>query len=184
MDYIATYPNCFIRYHASDMILSIDSDAAYLVLPGARSRIAGYYHLTRIPTPSSPPFLNAPILVECKTLRHVVSSAAEAETSATFHNAQQAIHIRQILHHLGHKQPPTPLKVDNSTTNGFVHNNINQKRSKSWDMRYHWLRDKETQKEINVYWDKGTNNLADYYTKHHTAPYHRKIRSLYIRDKT
>ena len=50
-------------------------------------------------------------------------------------------------------------------------------------MRFHWLRDKEVQKEIKVFWDKGKNNLADYYTKHHTASYHRKIRPQYIRDK-
>ena len=33
MDYLATYPNAYIRYYASDMILNIDSDAAYLVAP-------------------------------------------------------------------------------------------------------------------------------------------------------
>ena len=43
MDYLATYPNVFIRYHASDMKLHVDTDAAYLVLPEARSQIAGYY---------------------------------------------------------------------------------------------------------------------------------------------
>ena len=83
MDYIATYPNAFIRYHASDMILNVDSDAAYLVLPNARSRIAGFFHLTN----KTNPFRNGPLLVECKTLRHVVTSTAEAETSACYHNA-------------------------------------------------------------------------------------------------
>ena len=43
MDYVATYPNTYVRYRASDMILTIDSDAAYLVAPKARSRIAGYF---------------------------------------------------------------------------------------------------------------------------------------------
>ena len=148
MDYLATYPNAFIRYHASDMILNVDSDAAYLVLPNARSRIAGFFHLTN----KVDPIRNGPLLVECKTLRHVVTSAAEAETSACYHNAQTSIHIRYLLNELGHRQPPTPIKVDNSTTNGFVHNNINQRKSKSWDMRLHWLCDKEVQKQIAVYW--------------------------------
>ena len=31
MDYAATFPNTYVRYYASDMILNIDSDAAYLV---------------------------------------------------------------------------------------------------------------------------------------------------------
>ena len=45
LDYIATYPNVYLRYHASDMILTVDSDAAYLVEPNARSCIAGYFQL-------------------------------------------------------------------------------------------------------------------------------------------
>ena len=45
LDYAATYPNAFIRYYASEMILHVDSDAAYNVMPKARSRIAGYYYL-------------------------------------------------------------------------------------------------------------------------------------------
>ena len=35
-----------LRYHASDVCLHVDSDAAYLVMPGARSRFAGFYHLS------------------------------------------------------------------------------------------------------------------------------------------
>ena len=121
------------------MILHVDSDAAYLVLPQAKSRIAGYFHLTDLTSPPTQPPVNGPVLVECKTIKHVVTSAAEAETSALFHNAKTAIPIQRILIFLGHPQPPTPIKVDNSTANNFVHNNITQKRSKSWDMRFHWL---------------------------------------------
>ena len=45
MDYVYTYPNTFIRYYASDMVLHVDSDAAYLVAPRARSRVAGYFYM-------------------------------------------------------------------------------------------------------------------------------------------
>ena len=185
MDYAATYPNVYVRYHASDMVLTIDSDAAYLVLPNARSRIAGYFQLNDNPQRVSHPDVNGAILIECKALRHVVSSAAEAETAGVFHNAQVAIPIRHILEQIGHPQPPTPIKTDNSTATGFVHNNIHQKKSKSWDMRYHWLRDRQTQKQFNIYWDKGSNNHADYFTKHHPAKYHQEIRRTrqYVRDK-
>ena len=47
-NYLATYPNAKIRYHASDMALYIDSDIAYLLLPKSRSRIVGYYYLSCI----------------------------------------------------------------------------------------------------------------------------------------
>ena len=68
MDYLNTYPEAYIRYYASDMVLHVDSDAAYLVAPKARSRIAGYYHLSSHPNIMKHPRLNGAILVECKTL--------------------------------------------------------------------------------------------------------------------
>ena len=43
LDYAATYPNLVTRCYASGMILRVDSDAAYLVLPNAKSRIAGFF---------------------------------------------------------------------------------------------------------------------------------------------
>ena len=167
------------------MQLVVDSDAAYLVMPKAKSRIAGYFQLNDDPNRVPHPTINGAILVECKTLKHVVSSAAEAETAGVFYNAQKAIPIRYILEQLGHQQPPTPLKTDNSTALGFVRNNIHQKRSKSWDMRYHWLRDRMTRNQFNVYWEKGTNNNADYFTKHHPINYHQHVRRTlkYVCDR-
>ena len=61
-DYLATYPNAVIRYHASDMILHVHSDVAYLVLPHARSRVGGLQTIKRIiPTlhATAPFLLNA-----------------------------------------------------------------------------------------------------------------------------
>ena len=46
LNYMATYPNAKIRFFRSNMILHTDSDAAYLVAPKAKSRIAGYYFLS------------------------------------------------------------------------------------------------------------------------------------------
>ena len=183
LDYVATHPSPFLRYHASNMVLHCDSDAAYLVAPQSKSRVAGFYHLSSFRTKSNPPPLNGGIHVECKTLRHVVSSAAEAEVAGLFHNAHTILPIRRILHALNHPQPPTPVKTDNSTANGFIHKNIHQKRSKSWDMRFYWLRDKILQKTLKFFWDKGANNNADYFTKHHSTKHHRTIRKKYLHDK-
>ena len=111
------------------MILHVDSDAAYLVQDRACSRIAGHYILSSHPPPAPQipnKIPNAPILVECKTLRHVVASAAEAEAGGLFHNAQTILHIRMLLTALGLSQPPTPLKTDNSTANAFVNKSLHQ----------------------------------------------------------
>ena len=89
--------------------------------------------------------------------------------------------MRVMLEEIGHPQPePTPLKTDNSTALGFCNNTIKRRKSKAWDMRYNWLRDQEVQKQIRIYWDKGLRNLADYFTKHFPASYHKDIRSKYI----
>lgn len=181
LDFVSTYPNGKIRFHASDMILHIDTDAAYLVMPNAKSRVAGYYYLSSHPTnpPSKVP-RNGAVLVECSTIKHVVSSAAEAECSGCFTNAQKAIPIRIALEELGHPQPKTPIKTDNSTAEGFANKSMRQKRSKAWDMRYHWLRDRNAQNQFYIFWDKGSNNLADYFTKHYSPTYHRSTRPYYI----
>jgi hypothetical protein len=43
LDYLATHPYATIRYHASDMILHIHSDASYLSISNTRSRLGGLF---------------------------------------------------------------------------------------------------------------------------------------------
>ena len=109
-----------------------------------------------------------------------MTSAAEAETAGLFYNCQTAIDIRNMLKALGHTQPATPVKTDNSTAESFVKNLIKQRRSKSWDVRYHWLSEKQNDNTFNIYWDRGNNNWSDYHSKHHSPMYHRNMRKYYI----
>ena len=184
LDYASTYQNAVIRYHASDMVLWIESDAAYLVLPNARSRYAWHYYLSSAPPLGTlqdyTPKPNGPIHTECSTIQNVVGLAAKAETAGVYSNAKKGVEIRRILHEMRHPQPATPLKTDNSTTQSFILSNIRQKRSKTWDMIWNWLREKATQKEFRFYWDKGINNRADYHTKHHPPAHHLAQRPRYI----
>jgi hypothetical protein len=106
LNYLTTYPNATIRYYASDMILHIVADAAYLVLPKARSRCAGLYYLSNMPTTDPPQAKpNGPVHVLCKTIRGVPASAAEAETGGLFLNGQEAIPLCTALEEMGHNQP-------------------------------------------------------------------------------
>ena len=45
LDYLATHDNARIRYHASDMVLKIYSDASYNSETNARSRVVGQFYL-------------------------------------------------------------------------------------------------------------------------------------------
>ena len=59
---------------------------------------------------TSQPIENAPIHIECVQLKHVVSSTAEAESRALFHNTKMEIFIVNILEALGHKQETVKSK--------------------------------------------------------------------------
>ena len=100
--YATTYDNVCVRFKASDVVLHVDSDAAFLVLPNAKSRVAGCFYLSDHPDKDVSPTLNRAILVECKGIKHVLSSLAEAETAGLFYNAQIAIPMQYILNSIGH----------------------------------------------------------------------------------
>ena len=111
--------------------------------------------------------------MECTTIKNIISSVAEAECSGLFHNCTTAISLRQALEGIGHPQGQREVITDNSTDNSFVHSQMRVKRSKSWDMRYNWLRDRLAQQPFQIRWDKGIYNMADYFTKHHPLAHHR-----------
>jgi hypothetical protein len=48
------------------------------------------------------------------------------------------------------------------------------------DMRYHWLTDRVRQKQFDVYWRPGKDNLGDYHTKHHSAQHHKHMRQFIL----
>ena len=74
----------------SDIIMHVDTDAPYLVLPKSHSRIAGHFHpIISPPNSGMPnPKLNSPILTIYQTLKNVVTSSSEAETGGMFLNGQ------------------------------------------------------------------------------------------------
>ena len=43
-------------------------------------------------------------------------------------------------------------------------------------MRFYWVRDQVRQDQFNIYWRPGTENLGDYYTKHHPLSHHQVMR--------
>ena len=185
LNYAATHPNTKIRYHASGMVLHIDSDASYLSVKNARSRVGGHFYLsTRSDLDNKPPTnphpSNGPLHVVCSILRNVMASAAEAELGGLFYNAKEACVIQIILKELGHPQPATPIKTDNTTASGIVNKTIKPKKSKSMDMQFHWVIDRVGQGQFIIYWQLGDTNKGDYYTKHHSAAHHREIRYTYL----
>jgi hypothetical protein len=118
LDYLATHPDATIRYHASDMILYINSYASYLSVSNSRIRLGGLFFCGDKPPQEDT--LNGSILNVASVIKNVVASAAESEVGACFQNAQSGTPLRFTLTELGHIQPPTPLCPDNSTVFGIL----------------------------------------------------------------
>ena len=75
------------------------------------------------------------------------------------------------------------MVTDNAIAQGIVTQTIKQQKLRSMNMRYFWLIDQQNSGNINVRWRPGYLNLANYFTKHFSAPYHIKIRPFYLQQK-
>jgi hypothetical protein len=178
LHYLATHLDDTIRYHASDMILHIHSDASYLSVSNARSRLGGLFFLgTKTAEQDT---LNRLMLNVASVIKNVVASASESEVGACCQNNQSGAPLRVTLTELGHTQPPTPLLTDRSTVFSILNETIKQKRSKAMDMRYHWLTDRVRRKQFDVYWRPGREHLGDYHRNHHSAQHNNNMRGLIL----
>jgi hypothetical protein len=95
LDYLATHPDATVRFYASDMILHIHSDASYLSVSKARSRLVGIFYLGY--NPPNGDKLNMYILNVASVIKNVVASSAESEVGACFQNAQTTAPLRVTL---------------------------------------------------------------------------------------
>lgn len=167
------------------MTLHIYSDASYGSEPKSRSRVGGHYTLTnKSHNPTQPPvgepIPNGAIHTVSNIMRNVMSSATEAECGGLFHNTKDGAMLRTTLEEMGHPQPPTPIQTDNSNATGISNSTVKQRKSKAMDMRFYWVQDRVRQGQFLVYWRPGTENLADYFTKHFPASHHQKMRPTYL----
>jgi hypothetical protein len=87
------------------MILHIHSDASYLSEDEAKNRAGGFFYMGNA-TQHKKKLTNGAILIIRKVLKHVMSSATEAEIGAVLINAKEGSVLRTTLEELGHKHPP------------------------------------------------------------------------------
>lgn len=90
LNYCATHPGATLCYHASNMILHIHSNAAYLNETRARSRVGGHHFLGDRASPINQPSNGANLDIAA-ILKQVISLGAEAEVGATFLNGKEAM---------------------------------------------------------------------------------------------
>ena len=85
---MVTHPEAEIQFCASDVILNLHSNASYLSATKGRSHTGRYFFLGSLPTNGKPIQLNGNIMITCKIVKLVASSAAEAEPGALFVNTK------------------------------------------------------------------------------------------------
>jgi hypothetical protein len=185
LSYCATNPDACLNYKASDMVSYIHSNASYLSKPKARSCSGGHFflsdhHADLAQPPIHAPTSNGPLHTSSVVLCNVMALAAKAEVGALFVNAENGAVLRTTLIELGQLQPPTPLQSDNTTATGIGNASIRQCQSKAIDMRFYWVRDRVKHGHFLVYWRPGTENLADYFTKHHPTAHHHLVPNTFL----
>jgi hypothetical protein len=141
LDYLATYPKAIIQYYPSSTQLAIESDASYLSVSTALSWAAGFFYLTsNQDLPHSRPY-NGPLHVYCCVMKEVLSSTAEAELGALFHNSKEACPLQSALTEMGHLQNATSLSTNNSTAAGISNSTVKQRQLNVIDMHYYGVCD-------------------------------------------
>ena len=75
-------------------------------------------------------------------IKPAVASASECETTTIFLKFQSTIAIRTTAKELVHPQTATPTRFDSTTTYDYIYDDLQQKKSKKFGMRLHWLRDR------------------------------------------
>jgi hypothetical protein len=179
LGYAATYPNAKLEFRPSDMILRMDSDASYNSETGARSRAS---YCAWLGKKDDPTFTNGFIDVVSAIIPTVVSSASEAEYAALFITGKGGLPLRYTLNDIDCIQPPTIITTDNSVAKGISTGTCKVRRSKSIDMRYHWLRDRVALKDFDIVWHPGVDSLADFNTKIQPTSQVLKMRHHYVTD--
>jgi hypothetical protein len=118
--------------------------------PKPKAEQGGSFTWAAAPTPTQK-ITNGAMLIISKVLKHVMSSAAEAEIGEVFMNTKEGAVLRTALEELRHPPPPTPMETNNTTATGYSNVTIKQKRTKAMDMRFYWIKDRVKQGQFNVY---------------------------------
>jgi hypothetical protein len=93
-------------------------------------------------------------------------STTESEYIAAATASKEAIWLRTLLNEIGHPcNKPTTLYVDNQCSIRLVRNPEFHKRTKHIDVKYHYIRERVENREIEVTFVPTEAQLADIFTK-------------------
>ena len=79
-----------------------------------------------------------------------------------------------------HPQTITQLFTDNTTASVISKDTIKQQISRAINMQHVWIREQKQLKNFPIAWKSVQENNSDYFTKHHSANHHKRVRPIYI----
>ena len=132
------------------------TDADFTADPTDRISVCGYIY-----------FLNGgPFSWYSKKQSQVATSTAEAEYTAIFQASQQACWVRQFLEAIG-KPLSEPLVIysDSQSALAIAKGTGTHSKSKHFDTRYHAVRNRVRDREIELQYISTEQNAADFLTK-------------------
>jgi hypothetical protein len=110
-------------------------------------------------------FQNSLISWTSKKQAIVSLSSCEAEYIAAAETLKGIVYAKALLQELTHLVQPMPLYIDNQGAIHLAENDVNNKRSKHIDTRYHYIRDYVQSGYVKIFKIPTANNLADIFTK-------------------
>ena len=175
-----THPNFVVWFHVSDMILPANTNELYLTEPQARSLAAGYFFLGSIPLKCSRERPNGPGHVNFNILKCVTASAAEAETRGWFRIGRDVNIFTKHVRIIGF--PHSPLHKYAQTIHQLPALAMSQSSNSA---HVHWIRGIfvfmiKNAKHLHCM-EKREENLANYFTKHHSANQHKHVCLIYLK---
>ena len=138
------------------MILTLESESAYLILTKYRSRSTAWYIFGQDPSTVKKTMTNAPLHAIWNTIKNVMASSAESEAREIFMGGKHCRPMRITAIKLGYPQPSngTLFYSDKKTAKGILKSIVRQKLSKYFDMNFYCMQDEISQKKIWTNLDK------------------------------
>ncbi len=144
------------------------ADANWGTNPDLRRSTSGYVFLLN----------GAAISWFSKLQSSVALSSAEAEYMAVCAAAQEATHLRMLMHEIHYEQAePTIIYEDNQACIHSIDNPVTSKLTKHIAIRYHFVRDLVLARVIKMVYLPTTSMVADALTKPVSADNYRKHRT-------
>lgn len=80
----------------------------------------------------------------------------------------------------------TPIQTNNACAAGIFNDTLKKFHSKAMDMHFYWIKDRVAQGQCIIHQHRGTDNLTNYFIKHHSRPaqYHTSMQSHYLLSRS